>query len=228
MSAADVPHTAQTDHRVLREYRNGNGGTAKSGELDIFLPQAMPVDRMAIQRAYGLQLSGQVRTRSQAAAAMNLLAPLAAQSENDRPVQSAVSWLLFYLGDNAAAVRAAERALELNAHDESAIEALATIHEHTDNLDRALEHADRLLELTPFSAQHHTRRGRILQKLNRHDEATEAFVESLNVNPLQHDVREELIKLLSSAGRQADAESERTTLTRLKTRLNSSSSDSEE
>lgn len=197
--ANDVPHTAQTDHRVLRRYPDMSSKTdvVPPAEIDVFERQSQPVPVAAVSRAMGLKLAASVRNRSHAASAMNALAPFIDEESEDEAVLSAATWLLIYLGDLKSAQRLGERALQLRPGRESTREALTVIAQGQSDHSAALEHIDALLLQTPFNAAYHARRGEILTAMGRDAAAIVAWRDSLQVNPLLHVSREALIKALS-------------------------------
>ncbi|MEO1983607.1 MAG: hypothetical protein ABGZ24_24110, partial [Fuerstiella sp.] len=137
-AASDVPHTAQTDHRVRRTYTDTTvRGIAEPG---VFESDTMPVPNEEIQRAYGLVLAKTARTQSDAAEAMDLLAPFIKGGVNDQAMLSAAAWLLIQLGDLPTAEQLARQTINLNINHESALKALVVILQTKKDYDAALEY----------------------------------------------------------------------------------------
>jgi len=213
-AATDVPHTAQTDHRVLRMY---DAATAEevAPTLDVFERATQPVPTDEIQRAYGLKLKKNIRSRSDAATAMDLLAPTLHKGVDDGPVLAAAAWLLIQLGDLQAARKLAEHAVAFNPENESALEALVVISETEKDYNSALGYLDRTLKLAPWDWQLQAKKAALLEVMEMTDQASKVWKEVLSINPLVHSARRSYIKVLSATGKESEANRQTELLNRL-------------
>ena len=211
--ARDVPHTAQTDHRVLRRYLESSSDLA--GEPDVFQRDRQRLPNDAVQRAFGLMLARNVKTQSQAAQAMDILGPFVDTTGLDEPVLSAVSWLLLYLGDMPAARLTGEKALELQPENESTLEALVVLEQSEKNYAKALTHAEALTGNRPFNSTYQARHAEVLMKLKRFVEAEKVCRTALSVNPMLHEARKMLIEALNETGNEEQASAQRQILERI-------------
>lgn len=211
--ARDVPHTAQTDHRVLRRYIESSPDTG--GEPDVFQRDRQPPPDKSVQRAFGLMLARNVKTRSQAAQAMDILGPFVDTTGVDEPVLSAVSWLLLYLGDMPAARLTGEKALELRPENESTLEALVVLEQSEKDYAKALTHAEALTSNQPFNSTYQARHAEVLMKLKRFEQAADVCRTALSVNPMLHEARKMLIEALTETGNEEQASAQRQILERI-------------
>ncbi|MCR9199604.1 MAG: tetratricopeptide repeat protein [Planctomycetaceae bacterium] len=212
-SASDVPHTAQTDHRILRRYVT-SGKPRPRHEPALFQKDDFPLSRAEIQRALGLQLESTAATRTDANAALRLLGP-AVDRGVDTAAATAAAWLLLKLGDLETAQRLAERALEQTPADESALEARSIALQQQGQFAEALQMVDRILQDAPWSAVIQSQRADLLASLGRTQEAIAALERSLEIDPTALPQRRRIITLLNASGDAAAAKRHQQTLNRL-------------
>lgn len=212
-AASDVPHTAQTDHRILRRYVAGEDH-APGNRLTLFERNDFPLSNAEFQRALGLRLESTAATRSDAQSALQLLSPAIA-SGADVAAVTAASWLLLRLGDFENAGRLADQAISQENGHESALEARAIAFQQSQEFSAALQAVDRILAVAPWSAVIHSQRAEILLELERPEEAIMALEKSLNIDPTQIPQRKQLVFVLNSSQRFRDAEKHQAILDRL-------------
>lgn len=94
LATSDVPHTSQTDHRVLRRPRGRTGSpSAETSTLQIFGSAEEQVPGWEIERARGLlmvEYAERERDRRLAAESLILLEPLVPQLSDDAPLLTRV------------------------------------------------------------------------------------------------------------------------------------------
>lgn len=225
---SDVPHTAQTDHRILRNYDQPDFNSP--AELDVFGSKPQRIPNREIQRAFGLMTGQQANDRSAAARAMDLLAPMINSTPDvkDAPVLTTAAWLLIQLGDFDAAQQLAEQAIATQTQtntktgtrtdttNESALEALAIACEAKGDFATAHQYIENVLQLTPWNALNHSRSGGLLLKMKQPKKAAAAYQAALTINPLMDDVRQSLIKTLLEIGQTETAAAEQEILDRIR------------
>lgn len=198
VDASDVPHTAQTDHRVLRRYDGVPLPGPASTELDVFDQEYLP--QRAVQRAYGLLLAGTAGDSRRAAEALAALEPFLRESAVDTAVWAEASWLLLRLGDLTSAARLARRVIDLDPKHPSALEALTQVQQADGQYQQALDHLNELLRQAPLNSTFHLRKARILLALGRSQDAIDQLEHTLSINPLHSQARQLLIDTLQAAG----------------------------
>jgi tetratricopeptide (TPR) repeat protein len=102
------------------------------------------------------------------------------------------------------------------AAEEAALDGLLKIHYLSSEWERALDCADRLIELDPGHARAHAMRADTLQALGRLDEGIAAAERALEFNPTLMPVREWLVNAQREAGRPAEADEQEETLLRMR------------
>lgn len=217
-AASDVPHTAQTDHRVLKTYSANTSAFRGNGRLQLFQSEAFPMPRTALQRAMGLHLEKTVSSKSTANEILQLLSN-SIQDDMDIPALNAAGWTRFKLGDRQGAQGLAARVLERDPENESALELMALLLQQLGNVSESLGYLNKLLKKNSWSATLHTQKARLLQKLNQPDKAIQAMQRSLAIDPQQNQLRSEFIDQLKSVGRTAEATAQEQLLKRLNRRL---------
>ena len=86
-------------------------------------------------------------------------------------------------GDPERALATVQRGLALNADFAPFHLTIANLYRQQRDLDRALDHVDRALELNPARGYAHEQRGRLLFGMGRHADAKAAFESALGLEP---------------------------------------------
>ena len=213
-AASDVPHTAQTDHRVLANY--GVTQFGQSQDLDVFEITSQPLPKAEIARAFGLMLANAAATRRKAGEAMDMLVPFVENPTEDPILLNSAAWLLMQLGDLNAAKTIVGRVLSVRPKDESALESLSIIEQYKKNYDEAMRLTDLAIQLDPWNAKLHARKAELLDSMEKPAAASVAWLETLKINPLSLRSRERLIESLKAHNKLEEAESQTAILKRLK------------
>lgn len=217
-AASDVPHTAQTDHRVLRTYPTTTAAPRGGSGLELFQSDAFPLPRTALLRAMGLHLEKTVNTKSGANEILQLLSS-SIRVGKDIPALSAAGWLLLKLGDERGAGELAARVLRQAPGHESALELAVFALEQVGKASESLDSLNELLKKNSWSAALHSQKAQLLQKMNQPEKAIKSMERSLAIDPQQIQLRSQLIDLLNSVDRTADATAQQQLLKRLTKRL---------
>lgn len=214
-SASDVPHTAQTDHRVLRIYAPDSPQALTEAELSLFEPRLFPIPEIESQRAMGLHIEKSVRSKS---AANHALALLKNSRVNGKDVEAtiAIAWLLLRLGDNQAALQAAQEAVHLAPRNSSAIEALALGLEANGDTAGALRMLGQIAPKSKWSVPLLEQRARLLKKSGMRSKAIEVLKQASTIQPSNVTLRKQLIRLLKEDSRPDDAKLESAQVERIR------------
>jgi len=226
LSADDVPHTSQTDHRILKApLAKGLETLAAPTDIELFQPQDFPVPDNEAQRAFGLMLSRKALGTGSpryVVAGANALAPLANAATDDVAVLAAQAVNLLALGDPGA-LELAKRGHALAPGNESLLETLVIFHERREEFAECLKYADQFLELYSGHSLMWERKARALAGLGRTEEAVDAAERALQINPTATANRELLISLAKRMGRTELAGKQETLLRALQKRMEASS-----
>lgn len=227
----DVPHTASTNHRILRHAEDDSGHDQPHGPktLVAFDGADARIPRRELERIQGLMASGQpdvLRDPEMARNVAALLLPKGVDMNDMRSVFAAVEGDdealmalagLFMAGGRAtAAVQCWEKGLENDPENEEALLMLCGNAVRTRESEKALALCDRLVAVNPSRAEYHARRAAILASLGRRDEAIEAAKRGLALDPAILPLRAGLAQAYGESGMEAEAAAERDLLEALK------------
>lgn len=220
LEASDVPHTSQTDHRILKRPQSAQKGRRNKMNTEphtIFLAGG-EAPGWEIERAEALMWSRQAEQSANQQLAMQALPKLLAfrrQAPDDVEVLDAAIYLTALLGNTQEAIRLGENALELAPRRESVFESLVLICEASGQAETGLNYVERQLALNPWRSESHLRRARFLARLRKKDEAIEAARAALKRNPLLKEARQLLVELLRQSGQGDEATKEEILLRKL-------------
>ena len=226
----EVAHTAMSDHRVPR--RPDDASAPPRGATAALVPFDGAAERVPpreLRRARGLALAslpGTSKSTRGAQEAISALVPEGVERGDQRALVEALAGdvealrglgqLYASTGRMDAAAACWEGALAADPTDGETLALLARQMQRGGRLREALGMLDRLVAANPRVAAVHAQRGAILVALGRPDEAIGAVRTSLELDPSSQSVRSFLAELLTRTGHEAEAASERETLSRLK------------
>jgi tetratricopeptide (TPR) repeat protein len=202
--ANNVAHVTQTDHRVLR------APPADSGTSD-----EPPTDELNILRIAGQELTSWEQRRALALGAwlylvrkgrlppQDLAPALKAvleQSPDDGPVLAALGTLSSEYRLDRESREYLERARQIPDAEETALLGLLALYHRAGEGAKALECADRLLQIDPGMPRGHALRAEILFRDGRITEAIDAANQALNRNPAHVATRQLLADAYRAAG----------------------------
>ncbi|MFN0052243.1 MAG: tetratricopeptide repeat protein [Planctomycetales bacterium] len=206
LSASDVPHTTQTDHRVMRLPSSVTAPPMAMGmgmpAFEIFDAVESPLPEADMQRAQGLLLANaaeQQRSHVLSAEAERMLRPLVEQTRDDRAAVDALAVACALRRDTDSAIALWTEILRESPDHESTLLSLVTIHRRRKEPQQALDYLVRLLEVNPWTAQFHVLRGTLLGELGRLAEGIEALEQARSLNPSDPQICDSLAALYQQA-----------------------------
>lgn len=210
LGATDVPHTTQTDHRVLRAPRpalpaNDSPGQRPLPRLEIFDRNDVPLPDGDRKRARGLllaKLAESGRDTELARKAQQLLKTVQPAAPDDLEVLDALALVSMMLGDSEAGVDYWKRALTINPDRRDALFSLSTHFHNQGEARKATLYMERYLDLVPWRAEMFARYSHALATSGRPNEAIEAAVRSLQLDPSVPRTYEWLSQLYADQGDQ--------------------------
>ena len=218
MSATDVPHTAQTDHRILRRPSAVSMHSPES-PTTLMAPSLFPLPEPEQRRARGLLLAAAAESRNDATSASSallLLNPLLSDQSSDLALLDAVAACSELIGDLSTAEACFERALKLAPRNDRVLRGLLIISHKRGKPEQALRYAEKILQLCPHEGAVHFQKASLLRQLGQNSEAFEACREALRLMPDDVEVRTAIIQLAEETGMTAVAAEERQLLQRIR------------
>jgi predicted CXXCH cytochrome family protein len=212
-AAGDVPHTSQTDHRIVRRPRP----ETKRPESPVIVTdlQVLEADRipqLEQDRARGLlimQHAEQERDVFAVFEAWRLLEPVSRALPDDAATWEALGIIHRQLNQRELARRAWQRALALEPERETSLKHLAVLYHDNGELPEALAMLDRLLAINPWHVDYFGRRAHILGQMGRLTQGIAAAERGLALDQSSHQLHGWLAAVHSRLGNQAAAEKHR-------------------
>jgi hypothetical protein len=232
----NVPHTAQTDHRILRDPLDRQRSRRSAGKIAAAPQAALNVfgDSERIppweqSRAMGIAMMTQAWNTQNVdlarQAVVQLVPPTTLQGGADSGVTAltpdtpALNELgaYFWLSDKPdEAAKCWAHVLELDAQNETALAGMAMTSRRLDDATAAVGYVDRLLAITPDNTQWLTQRTKILWELEQRDEALQTAETLLRVDPTLVDIRQWLADAYRSESKPDQAEPHETILRKMR------------
>ena len=201
--ASDIPHTARTDHRILRFYDDSAEENTET-RLGVFQPDRQNVPEKEIQRAFGLTLAIRARTAPEVEAAYGLLLPLVDDDPEDAELFRAIATLRMQLGDPSAG-RLLAKAVALRPEDEAILQTQLSLQWINKDYFGSLRTTNTLLRLNPWNSLNLRTRAQLLAHLGRLDDSVAAARRSIEVNPMNLSTRQILEHVLKETGNDVEA-----------------------
>jgi Doubled CXXCH motif (Paired_CXXCH_1)/Cytochrome c554 and c-prime len=202
IAANDVPHTSQTDHRVLRSY-HGEPPAEREPGLRIFEDGTLPEAER--DRALGMMLAMRgenVREFSVfAGEAISKLEPWVAVVPDDRDAAEMLGAACMLVDDVDRAYSIWKQILEEDPDNENVLKRLMVTCDEYDRPDEALVYARRLVELNPWDQTYQGRLAHMLARRGEYDEAIRAGERAVEVRPSDFWVHGWLAEVYRLAGK---------------------------
>jgi tetratricopeptide (TPR) repeat protein len=199
---ANVPHTAATDHRIIRN-RDASSTPSNTGKSwSVFDNAEERIPAWEVSRARGLAMMDSALSQQAPSIAMKarqyLLGDLASDATPkeiiaelgiDVPALAAIG-SSFWLCDQRDMARPIWlRILELDPNNETALSGLTLLDVAANDLTSAERYAKQLVATTPSEARHWVQLSNIHWKMGRRDEALKNAEKAIQLDPSLDDVR---------------------------------------
>jgi hypothetical protein len=188
LAATDVPHTSQTDHRIVRKpgTKSARASTGRSLDWQLFEPDEAGLTKIEEQRARGILLARQAE-RSQspvtAAAAIEKLRSMQGSARDDVELLDALAIAEFITGDRIAAIRHWRDILRVDRSNGTALQSLGLASFQTGDLSAAERYLSELTHTNPWSAGHISNLAQVHAAQRRWDQAISAAIRGLELDP---------------------------------------------
>lgn len=182
----NVPHTAATDHRVMKVPTSSAPAESKTEVVSVFREGNYRWSELEMNRARGIYLSRLVERRADTGLArdcLDLLGPVVAANPDDIDSLHAIGVAYWSQGDLQNAERHWDRILMIDPNNERALANLSIICHDAGVFEAALVYLDNLLEVNPYRPELYGRRAHILGRLGRVDEGLETAQKVLQMDP---------------------------------------------
>lgn len=199
LPANDVPHTTQTDHRILKNVEQA-ADSAILDRVQLFGNAAETLTQLQQDRAWGLYKISDATEKSTAYQVINLLTPVLKAAPDDLDTLNALATAHLLLDEHQRAQELLNEVLRYDPNNEGALRALAIQMHDQEQLQLAKRYLSKYLERNPWNADFHGRLAHVLGQLGEHDQAVESAKKSLELNPSLYQVH----GWLSEAYRQLD------------------------
>ena len=187
-NASDIPHTAQTDHRILRDPKSAHSGRSDSGEssLSIFDEESTRVPEVERLRAKALLQLAEMQRGGQAESARQCqqkFLQVLATFPDDPEVLAGLGAVSAVLQEPQAAEKYWLRALAAHPDDEKVILQLAQFYHWKKNTVQANLFLKKSLELNSWNVEMWGRYAQILADAGDWPAALEAAEKGLEIDP---------------------------------------------
>jgi predicted CXXCH cytochrome family protein len=203
LNASDVPHTSQTDHRVLRRPAAPNSPAPVAvtpDSIQIFEMGTPALPQRAERRAKALLQSEYAERQHDqrlAARVEPVLEQFAKAAPDDVAVLTALAQVAAVQQHSADVAFRWNAVLAVAPRNERALEALAAVSIATRRPADAVEYLERYLQVNPWDAGLHGQRSRLLAQLGREAEALAEAKQAVELDPSRLENYEWLAKLCS-------------------------------
>ncbi|MEW4530423.1 multiheme c-type cytochrome [Maioricimonas sp. JC845] len=202
VAANDVPHTSQTDHRILRRplaeaLQPRAGGLHVFGESDGVIPDT------EAKRARAIFLARTAEQANDAALAVESIPVLEEWIKGvpDDVEAGEVLGLAYNLvGDYAQAEQVWQRTLELDPNHEELLRRLFILSHDSGELQGALTYGERLTTVNPWNYEYWGRMAHILGQTGRLEDGIAAAEKAVSINPAVVNIYQWLADACAAAG----------------------------
>lgn len=212
-SSSDIPHTASTDHRIVRrpERRRMDEMDLERAELVDFYRDRFPQGDPQSERTLGLGLiklmdENMLDPRSHADRALRFLESALANDPTDRSVRAGKVEANLLLHRPAAALSEAEFLVPEQPRNWQLLAQAAFAAQADGRTDRAQDYWRRVVEINPLVADYRFRLVVLLIQAGQLAEARKHCEELLRLDPFNVGGRQALASLLLQQGRRAEAQ----------------------
>lgn len=210
LNASDVPHTTQSDHRVLRVPQAMAPESDQGQDMpELFDGADQRLPPVLVERARGIWLAERAERASNpqlAAQAARMLAGVLAQRPNDVEVLNALAAAEAVNGRLQDALTHWNAVLALDPHRELTLSTVAMLLLNKGDLKSARNVLEHYLEIQPYSGFAWGRYSWLLSRLNETEKAIAAAQKSIELDPSNPLMYQHLAQLYQRTG---NAEQER-------------------
>lgn len=181
LAANDVPHTSQTDHRVVRHIAQT---PATGGDGDVVVYE---LDRIALEladRARGMLLVHLAENdHPLAAQAIPLLAPWTKMHSDDAEALATLGTAYFLIQDTRNALAMLDMSLGIEPDSEYALRQRMYFSHELGDLENGIRYGRRLIAINPHHYDYHGRMAHMLGQQGRWNDAIHSALQAADIRP---------------------------------------------
>ena len=215
----DVPHTALTDHRILRRPDFSMKKAESMQPTSVVFEEGEPFPPgWEIRRARALALrmdASQEKAPEDIARATDILRSLEPFLADDPEISAMLAWLADYQNNSARMEQAARRTLELDPHRYEAQELLLRVLIGKQAWSEGEALCRQLIAQDPSLAMYHEMLANVLFRQGHIQEGIIAAEKALTCDPTQRGIRQRLIEMYKQSGDLRRAAEHQAVLSRL-------------
>jgi len=203
IAANNVPHTSQTDHRVLRSPDAAAPARKKRADLVIFKDGASTLPQSEIDRAQSIAMMKIADGSGNGIAAVDAIPQLERWLKvvpNDIDAIESLGLAYFLLQDHTKAASYWERGLKLAPKHENLLRRMFLLCHETQQIESGIQYGRRLVAVNPWDYEYLGRFAHMLGQANQLDEASEYGERAVEINPAAFHIHDWLAKLYSVRG----------------------------
>ncbi len=225
VGSSDIPHTSQSDHRVLRDPHNQRDvpNASGSGKLwSIYDDSEQRLPEWELQRARALALCDQAVEESNKQLILDAVAALEAvlaRDANDLDAWRKLGYLYELTQNHAKAKSAFESALRIDPEDEMSLKNLGYAAFRTRAVDLGLRSYEDYIEIKPWDATMYAPYVRMLAASGDLQKAAATAERGLEFDPTQRELRDLAAKLYDRLGNQEKSRQHLDALREISSRL---------
>ena len=211
LSATDVPHTSQTDHRILRRMIKGSSEPPEMPTpetIRIFESGTPALAPLAERRARALlvaELAQQQRDVKMAAKVETELKGFARAAPDDVAVLTAIAQVTQLQQRPEEALQRWVEVLVVAPSNETALRSLVALSMSTNRQRDAMQYLERFLIVNPWEAAMHAQQSRLMAQFGRKEEALAEGVKAVELDPSRPENYEWLVRLYTKYERPDEA-----------------------
>ena len=205
--ASNVPHTSQTDHRILRDASTPDFFLSKNN-AELFDHAESRIPPIDLRRARGLLLAGQLNRGPQAVSGEQLealLVPVLREYPDDTDVLQALASSCLLQHREAQAEEYLLKVLKLRPEQEDALQKMALFEKEREHITAAIGYMQRYQAVNPWQASFHGWLAQLLWTAGRRDEALATANQGLTLDPRLLPLRQWLAEAYRQSGRLDEA-----------------------
>jgi len=209
LNASDVPHTTQSDHRIMRTPQGSPSQSDQTNEMpELYDGAEHRLPRIIVDRAKGLWLAERAERltdRSLASQASRILEGVLRQRPNDAEVLNALGTASAVNGRFDESLTYWNKVLALEPNRELTLSTTATLLLNQGKTEAGFQRLEKYLEVQPNYGGAWGRYSGLLSKFNELDKAIEAARKSIELDPSNPKTYHHLSQLY---GRRGDPQQE--------------------
>lgn len=181
LAANDIPHTSQTDHRVLR-FPGTETDAAGNDEYEVYEADRIPGELADRSRGMLTVFYAEVHPPL-AVEALPLLTPWVVNHPDDADAFAALGTASYFMQDNRRAIESLEKAVQLDPNSEYILRQLMFFNHELGNVEDGIRYGRRLIAINPHHYDYHGRMAHMLGRKGEWVEAIESARKAVEIRP---------------------------------------------